>query len=251
MKRIIIAGSHSGCGKTTVTCAVLSALKARGLRVSAFKCGPDYIDPMFHREVIGVPSHNLDSFFCDDDTLRYLLDVNAAGSDIAVVEGVMGFYDGSGGQGSAHSLSEATETPAVIVLDCRGMSDSLGAVMKGFLTYRRNRITGFVFNRLPERLAPFAERLCRELVTHFFGFLPKSDISVESRHLGLVTAGEISDIKDKLHRLGELAERYIDLDMLISSSECGELHFEPPVIESIAEDRRPVIAVAKDRAFCF
>ncbi len=251
MKRIIIAGTHSGCGKTTVTCALLSALKARGLRVSAFKCGPDYIDPMFHREVIGVPSHNLDSYFCDNNTLRYLIGVNSADSDIAVTEGVMGFYDGSDDRGSAYSLSEATETPVVIVLDCKGMSSSLGAVMKGFLTYRENRIAGFVFNRLPERLAQLAERLCEELGTTFFGFLPKSDISVESRHLGLVTAGEISDIKDKLHQLGELAERYIDLDLLIASSECGELHFEPPAIGSAAEARRPVIAVAKDRAFCF
>ncbi|MBP5605341.1 MAG: cobyrinate a,c-diamide synthase [Ruminiclostridium sp.] len=251
MKRIIIAGTHSGCGKTTVTCAVLSALKARGLRVSAFKCGPDYIDPMFHREVIGVPSHNLDSFFCGDSTLRYLLDVNSAGSDIAVTEGVMVFYDGSGGRGSAYSLSEVTETPAVIVLDCKGMSDSLGAVMKGFLTYRENRIAGFVFNRLPERLVQLAERLCGELGTTFFGYLPKTEISVESRHLGLVTAEEISDIRYKLRQLGELAERHIGIDDLIESAECGELRCDPPVIPPPAARRRPVIAIAKDKAFCF
>ena len=101
MKRILIAGTHSGCGKTTVTCALLTALKRRGLRISAFKCGPDYIDPMFHREVIGVPSYNLDSFFCDDDTLKYLLHEHGAESDISVIEGVMGFYDGADGRGSA------------------------------------------------------------------------------------------------------------------------------------------------------
>ncbi|MBR5088271.1 MAG: cobyrinate a,c-diamide synthase, partial [Ruminiclostridium sp.] len=153
MKRIIIAGTHSGCGKTTVTCAVLAALKARGLSVSAFKCGPDYIDPMFHREVIGVPSRNLDSFFCGDDTLRYLLAENGADCGIAVIEGVMGFYDGADGRGSAYSVSQITDTPAVIVIDCRGMSESIGAVMRGFLEHNHpSGIAGFIFNRLPERL---------------------------------------------------------------------------------------------------
>ena len=145
MKRFIIGGTNSGCGKTTVTCAVLAALKKRGLNVAAFKCGPDYIDPMFHRKVIGVESHNLDSFFCGRDTLLHLLDEYGGRSDIAVIEGVMGFYDGT--VGSAYSVSELTETPAVIVIDCKGMSDSIGAVMKGFLSYRSNRIAGFIFNR--------------------------------------------------------------------------------------------------------
>ena len=208
MKRLIIAGTHSGCGKTTVTCAVLAALKARGMRVSAFKCGPDYIDPMFHREVIGVPSHNLDSFFCSGDTLRYLLYENSRDSGIAVIEGVMGFYDGAEGRGSAHSVSCITETHAVIVIDCRGMSDSIGAVMRGFLEYRRpNRIAGFIFNRLPERLVPLAKRLCGELGTRYLGCMPKSGIVLESRSLGLVTAAEIPDIKAKLAALGELAEK--------------------------------------------
>lgn len=188
MRRIIIGGTKSGCGKTTVTCAVLAALKRRGLGAAAFKCGPDYIDPMFHRKVIGVSSHNLDSFFFGRDTLLSLLDEYGSSADISVIEGVMGFYDGS--CGSAYSLSEMTETPAAVVIDCKGMSDSIGAVMSGFLHYRPNRIAGFIFDRLPERLVPLAQRLCDELETGYFGFLPQSGISIESRHLGLVTAGD-------------------------------------------------------------
>lgn len=251
MKRILIAGTHSGCGKTTVTCALLAALKKRGLCISAFKCGPDYIDPMFHREVIGVPSYNLDSFFCDDDTLKYLLHEHGTNSDISVIEGVMGFYDGADGKGSAYSLSQITDTPAVIVIDCKGMSDSIGAVMRGFLEYKRpNNIIGFVFNRLPERLSGFAQKLCAELGTHYLGCFPKNEITIESRHLGLVTAVEIDGIREKLEKLGALAESYIDIDNMIKLSDRNFAQFTAPRIPHI-NGEKPVIAVARDRAFCF
>jgi cobyrinic acid a,c-diamide synthase len=178
MKRIMIAGTHSGCGKTTITCAILAALKARKLNVAAFKCGPDYIDPMFHQKVIGVDSHNLDSFFCDDETLKYLMHENSINADISVVEGVMGFYDGVNGRGSAHSVSMITETPAVVAIDCKGASESIGAVMKGFLSYKQpNMIKGFIFNRLPERLVPRIKVMCRELGTTFFVYMPTNCFS--------------------------------------------------------------------------
>ena len=252
MKRIIIAGTGSGCGKTTVSCALLAALKARGNHVSAFKCGPDYIDPMFHSEVIGVPSHNLDSFFCDDDTLKYLLHENSKDADISVVEGVMGFYDGADGRGSAYSVSQLTDTGAVITIDCRGMSDSIGAVMKGFLEYRRpNNIKGFIFNRLPEKLSGLAEKLCREMGVEYLGFMPKTGFTVESRHLGLVMADEIADIKEKLNALGEAAEKYIDIDRIISISDTDYPKFKAPEHMVFERDSAPVIAVAKDAAFRF
>ena len=247
MRRFIIGGTNSGCGKTTVTCAVLAALKKRSFSVAAFKCGPDYIDTMFHRKVIGVGSHNLDSFFCGRDTLLHLLDKHGKGCDIAVIEGVMGFYDGT--VGSAHSVSELTETPAVIVIDCKGMSDSIGAVMSGFLRYRPNRIAGFIFNRLPEKLIPLAERLCAELGTEYFGCLPKNDITIESRHLGLVTADEIADIQEKLSSLGDLAEKYICLDKLMNIGDSPIPEYEAPEILHFTE--APTIAVAQDSAFCF
>ena len=130
----------------------------------------------------------------------------------------MGFYDGE--KGSAYSISELTETSAVIVIDCKGMSDSIGAVMSGFLNYRPNRIAGFIFDRLPVKLISLAKRLCDELGTKYYGCLPKSDITIESRHLGLVTANEISDIRSKLDKLGELAEQYIEIDKLLETGSC-------------------------------
>lgn len=219
------------------------------MRVSAFKCGPDYIDPMFHKNVIGVDSHNLDSYFCDDNTLRFLLSEYAA--DISVIEGVMGFYDGVGGRGSAHSVSRVTDTPSVLVISCRGMSESVGAAVSGFLHYRENNIKGVIFNELSERLEPLARRVCAELGTEYLGRFPKCDFSFDSRHLGLVTPGELSDIRDKLERLGELAERYLELDRLIGLSESAELCFDSPKFPKFSFSAPPVIAVAEDGAFCF
>ncbi len=250
MKRILIGGTGSGCGKTTVTCAVLTALCGRGLRVSAFKCGPDYIDPMFHRNVIGADSHNLDSYFCDDNMLRFLL--NEYALDVSVIEGVMGYYDGAAdGRGSACSIASITDTPSVLVLNCRGMSESIGALASGFLCYRENNIKGFIFNELPERLEPMAGSICAKLGTEYLGRFPKCDFSFDSRHLGLVTPGETSDIKDKLKRLGELAERYLELDRILEISDSAELSFTEPRFTKFNFSAPPVIAVAKDGAFCF
>lgn len=252
MKKIIIGGTNSGCGKTTVTCAVLSALCRRGLNVASFKCGPDYIDPMFHSKVIGTSAHNLDSFFCDDDTIIRLLCENGRNSDISVIEGVMGYYDDVNGRGSAYSIAKITDTPAVIVLNCKGMSGSLGAVIKGFLEYRSDsHVAGFIFDRLPERLCPLVKELCNELGTEYLGFLPAGDVTVGSRHLGLVTADEIADIREKIRILGELAEKYIDIDRLMSISECAVPCSEPVEYSNTATGGKPIIAVAKDEAFCF
>ena len=252
MKRILIGGTHSGCGKTTVVCAVLAALRERGLAVSSFKCGPDYIDPMFHESVIGTEAHNLDSFFCDDNTLRHLLCTNGKNTDISVIEGVMGFYDGVGGRGSAHSVSMATETDAVIVIDCRGASESIGAVMKGYMDYiKPNRIAGFIFNRLSERLVPLAKELCERLSTGYFGFLPANSITLESRRLGLVTAAEVEDLKEKTRQLGVLAEKHILIDELLEAAEAPMPEYVPLKVEGLFEKGKPKIAVAKDKAFCF
>ncbi|WP_303820854.1 cobyrinate a,c-diamide synthase [Ruminococcus flavefaciens] len=252
MKRILIGGTHSGCGKTTVTCAVLAALKARGLTVSSFKCGPDYIDPMFHSSIIGADAHNLDSFFCDDNCIRQLLWENGKNADISVIEGVMGYYDGADGRGSAHSVAAITDTASVIVLDCKGSGESIGAVMKGFLMYKiPNNIAGFIFNRLPARLVPMAERLCTEIGTEYFGCMPPKSPSIENRRLGLVTAVEIADLREKTAELGRLAEENIRLDRMIEVSERCFPEFTEQKLHRICADNSPKIAVAADRAFCF
>lgn len=250
MKRIIIAGTHSGCGKTTVACGLLKALRKRSERVSAFKCGPDYIDPMFHKKIIGVSSHNLDSFFCDDNTLRFLLDKYSG--EINVIEGVMGFYDGVDERGSAYSIGKITPAPAIIVVDCKGASESIGAVIKGFLSYRSNNgIRGFIFNRLPERLVGRIEEICAELGTEYLGRLPTCDFSFGSRRLGLITADEYRDFSERVERLGELAEENLRIDRILEISECAPLKYTRLSIPKIKSEKPIKIAVSNDRAFCF
>lgn len=250
MKRIMIAGTHSGCGKTTVTCAILQALVNRKMNVSSFKCGPDYIDPMFHSRITNIPSYNLDRRFCSKNKLNQLLCGHK--TDISVIEGVMGFYDGAEPETSSCAVSLDTSTPAVIVIDCRGMSFSIGAVIKGFLDYRRNNIAGFIFNRLPESLVEQTKKICTEAGTEYLGRMPLCAESViESRHLGLVTSGEIADIKTKMQSLAKLAEEHIRLDRLIGIAETA------PEIKSVFTHISPLtntplrIAVARDNAFCF
>lgn len=248
--RIVIGGTHSGCGKTTVVCAVLKALCSRKMRVSAFKCGPDYIDPMFQKKVIKINSHNLDSFFCDENSIKNLL--CEYGEEISVIEGVMGFYDGAGGRGSAHSVSQITCSPAIVVVDCKGMGDSIGAVLKGFLEYKKpNNICGFIFNRLPESLCERVKNICAELGTRYFGRFPNCNFSIASRHLGLVTADEIADIDEELSQLGKIAEQHLDINGIIETARTCELEFSPIEIPKIAKNKPVKIAVARDEAFCF
>lgn len=253
--RILLAGVNSGCGKTTVTCAIEQALVTRGCAVGAFKCGPDYIDPMFHSRVIGAKSANLDLFFMKPDTIRFLLAKNARERDISIIEGVMGYYDGLGltsTQASAFDVAQATETPTVLVVSAKGASLSVLAVIQGFLSFRENaRIRGVILNQCSAMAYP---ALAREIEACFgiraYGYLPKLPAcSLESRHLGLVTADEVEDLHEKLTRLAEQAEKTIDLDGLLALATSAE----PIVCNAIelAKCERVRIAVAQDRAFCF
>lgn len=247
----MIAGTHSGCGKTTVVCAVLQALVNRSLNVASFKCGPDYIDPMFHQSVIGTDSHNLDGYFCNERMLRRLITENSSGADISVIEGVMGFYDGISGKASSHALSLDIDCPVVIVIDCKGMSTSVGAVINGFLNFRRpNKIAGFIFNRLPEQLVAEVKSLCAENGTEFLGSFPKCpEAALESRKLGLVTPDEIADLKHRTQLLAAAAEKSINIGRLLEISEC-------PALSDLAEipvsrHSNVKIAIASDNAFSF
>ena len=149
--RILLAGVSSGCGKTTVTCAVLQALVNRGLKTGAFKCGPDYIDPMFHSRIIGAKSANLDLHFFRENTLRYLLAKNAETQDVSIIEGVMGYYDGMGlttTRASSYEVAKVTDSPVVLVVGAKGASLSILATIQGFLTfYPDNQIKGVILNQ--------------------------------------------------------------------------------------------------------
>ena len=254
--RLLIAGTNRGCGKTTVTCAILQALVDGGVSVAAAKCGPDYIDPMFHREIIGAKSSNLDPFFFDDDTLRFLLAQNGAGKDVTVIEGVMGYYDGIGldsSRASTFEVTQRTESPVVLVLNAKGAGLSVLAVLDGFLHFTpENRIRGVILNGCTAMSYPTLARAIEERFgVRACGFLPQMpDCSLESRHLGLITAAEVDDLKEKMQRLAAKARETIDLDALLQIAKSAPpLAFTPPDISDAGEHVR--IGVARDRAFCF
>ncbi len=253
--RLMIAGTSSGSGKTTVTCGLLSALAARGLNIASFKCGPDYIDPMFHSEVIGAKSRNLDLFMADENTARYLLCKNAAGCDAAVLEGVMGYYDGLAGkstEASSWAVAKATQTPAVLVVDCKGMSVSAAAVAKGFLSFRESGIAGFLLNRAPARLyAELKVLLESELGIPVLGYLPAMpEAALQSRHLGLVTAAEVEDLKGKLGQIAARMEETVELTRLLEIAQSAPaLSCNAPDIPRL--EQKVTIAIARDSAFCF
>lgn len=257
MPRIMLAATASESGKTTVTCAVLQALIDRGNTVTAFKCGPDYIDPMFHSEVIGADSRNLDLYMMNENTVRYLLAKNAAQSDISVIEGVMGFYDGVGGsqqnKASAYDLANVTNTPVILIVDVKGMSDSVAALIKGFLAYRSdNQIRGVILNRIHEMsYAGIKALIEKELDIPVLGYLPyMKECSLESRHLGLVTAAEVEKLKEKTEMLARQALQTINFDLLEDIAKtAGSIEYEPMPIKTLSKPVR--IAVAKDCAFCF
>ena len=257
LPRILFAAPSSASGKTTVTCAVLRALAGRGLNVASFKCGPDYIDPMFHRKSVGaVISSNLDLFFSDDGMVKRLLGERAQNADLAVLEGVMGYYDGLSGrraEASTYAVAEATQTPAVLVVNCRGQSVSAAALIKGFLEFRKDsRISAVILNRLSPMLYPELKALVeQECGVAVAGFLPPMpDCTLESRHLGLVTADEMKDIQRTLDLLAVQAEKTIDLDLLLKLADSAPvLEYEKPQVPQLSEPVR--IAVADDHAFCF
>ena len=257
VSRVMLAGTSSGCGKTTATCAVLQALVDRQLRVGAFKCGPDYIDPMFHSRIIGAKSANLDLFFFSENTLRYLLAKNSRDRDISVIEGVMGYYDGAGltsTRASSWETACAADTPVVLVVSAKGAALSVLAVIQGFLDFRTDsRICGVILNRCTAMTYQGLAKAIRERFggrVEPLGFLPDLPASaLESRHLGLVTAAEVEGLREKLHRMARQAEETVDLDGLISlARNAPPLVFDPVELPEYEPVR---IGVARDRAFCF
>ncbi len=256
--RVVIAGTNSGSGKTTITCAILQALVNRGLKTAAFKCGPDYIDPMFHSRVIGAKSSNLDLYFFDSNTARYLLAKNSKGCDLSVIEGVMGFYDGldiTGTEASTYDVARVTDSPVILVVNARGAALSVLAVIRGFLDFcPDNHISGVIMNQCS---GSTYDVLKAEIQARFegrvrpLGYMPKmKDASIESRHLGLITAGEITDLKEKMQLLAEQAENSIDIDGIIRLADSSDtVNYEPVLLTGFGEPVR--IAVARDEAFCF
>lgn len=257
--RFLLAAERSGAGKTTVFCALLSLLLEAGIGVRAFKCGPDYIDPMFHRSVLGIPSFNLDSFLSGRNTVRYLLAKHGEGASnarICALEGVMGYYDGLGGtsdRASAYEIARWTDTPVILLVDAAGRSLSSLASVLGFLKFRKDsRIAGVIFNRLSPMLYPALKKETEEkLGIRALGYVPVlKEFTLESRHLGLVRPEEIGDFKEQVKRLSDAVRSGIDLKGICElASGASPLSYRRPGIRKITDG--PVIAVARDPAFCF
>ena len=228
-------------------------MKARGLEPCAFKCGPDYIDPMFHRAVLGVPSHNLDLFFSTPQTVRRLYASGAAGHGSAVCEGAMGYYDGLGGvsdTASAWHTADVLDLPVLLVVRPKGASLTLAAQLKGLKAFRTpHHIAGVLLNDCTEMLFKLlAPMLERETGLPVVGFLPPMpDAAIESRHLGLKTAGEITDLQQKIKILSAAAQKNMDWPRLLA------LFDRPAPIAPVQQPAAPAvrIAVARDEAFCF
>ena len=254
MIQFLLAAPRSGSGKTTMTCALLMALKRRGCAPCAFKSGPDYIDPMFHRAVLGVESRSLDLFFSAPETVRTLYAKGAAGHGAAVCEGAMGFYDGLGGvsdRASAWHLADTLGLPVLLVVEPKGQSLTLAAELKGLNSFRTpSHIAGILLNNCTARMhALLAPMLEKETGLPVLGFLPKlPEAVIGSRHLGLYTAAEVENLQQKLALLADAAEEHIDWPRLLALCEK-----EPPALPEKAPQppARVRIAVAQDEAFCF
>ena len=253
MIRLMIAAPRSGSGKTTATCALLRSMQRRGLNPCAFKVGPDYIDPMFHRAALGVESRNLDLFLSDENCVRNLYAQGCEGHGAAVIEGVMGYYDGLGGvsdrAGSWH-VANVLDIPVLLVVRAKGASLTLAAEIRGLAAFRRNsHIAGVLLNECPPRLfASLAPMIERESGVPVLGCLSNVETArIGSRHLGLYTAGEIDDLDARIDALAD--DLRLDWERLLNL-------FDRPAPEITARDTerhgpKVRIAVAMDRAFAF
>ena len=265
--RILIGATGSGSGKTTITCALLEILKRQGKKVQAFKCGPDYIDPMFHRTVLGIPSKNLDTFFTGEKMTADLFMESVENVDISVMEGVMGLYDGLGGiwkEGSAYDLATVTDTPVILIVDAHGMGRSILPLIAGFLSYDTNHlIRGIILNRTS---GAFFETIRPEIERSFpiavLGYFPnQKDILLESRHLGLKRPEEVEKMAEMLAKTADMLEKTVDIDRLFAIAEGASELSDDNTLENGSSgdqkvalretEKKPMIAVSRDEAFCF
>jgi cobyrinic acid a,c-diamide synthase len=259
VSRIVVAGTHSGVGKTTVTTGIMAALHRRGLRVQGFKVGPDFIDPTFHHAATGRPSHNLDGWMLSRETNLDIFTRAVKDADVAVIEGVMGLFDGKGSPSLAGSLSGTTaemaiwlDAAAVLVLDASAMAGSAAAIVHGFDTLvPQLQLSAVVCNKVASDkhygyLRDAIAAYCRPTL---LGYLPRdASFTIPERHLGLHLANDtLTD--DRLDRLAEWIESHLDLDRLL---ELGARHETPATPPKAARESESVrIGIARDAAFCF
>lgn len=249
MRGIVIASNASGGGKTTVTIGLMNALKKRGMIVQGYKVGPDYIDPAFHSRITGNASRNLDLFLMGEEGVK--ASFSRGEGDIAVIEGVMGLYDGKGidEKYSTYHVSELLNIPIVLVLSPKASVATLCAEIKGLKEFRNANIAGVVLNNVSEKyyklLKLAIEKNCGIKV---FGYLPRNpELSLKSRHLGLIQSAEIEDLEKKVDLCAELLENHVDIDGLLSSfRECQKYKDQYHI-----KNKGLRIGVPYDNAFSF
>ncbi len=261
--RIMISAVKSGSGKTVVTTALMRALSDQGRRISAFKAGPDYIDPMFHERVLNIPSINLDTYFTGERLTRELFvrQIRESGSDMAVMEGVMGLFDGVGGvekTGSTYHLSQVTKTPVILVIDAKGMAKTIVTIIKGIKSYdESDLIKGVILNRTGRGMAEILiDDIESETGVKLLGTLPDdTSLSIESRYLGLTLPFEDKEINEKINRASDLLIKNVDIEEVMRiASDADSIDADAPFdkYDALSPVKKKVkIAVAYDEAFCF
>jgi cobyrinic acid a,c-diamide synthase len=252
---LIVAAPRSGAGKTTVTLALLAALKRRGLKVQAAKAGPDYIDPRFHEAATGRPSFNLDSWAMPPALLDALVSEGAAKADLLAIEGAMGLFDGIPSSprrtGATADLAARFQVPVLLVVDAAGQSQSAAALIRGFAAHDSEvEIGGVVLNRLgSDRHRRLIADAVAPLSIPLLGAIPRDPtLALPERHLGLVQAGEHGDLAARLEQLADLAERHLDLDRILGLATPPRLADATSVVLAPPGQR---IALAQDDAFSF
>ncbi len=265
LNRVMIAAMKSGSGKTIFTCGLLNLLKGMKERnsLASFKCGPDYIDPMFHRRVLEVPGDNLDSFFSEPKEIRRIL--YSAGKDNGVIEGVMGLYDGvspEGLKGSSYEIASITKTPIVLIVDYKGLWTTGISMVKGVLLDDEERlIKGIVLNRIGRSYSDKVEKALEEMLANcrpdvkLLGSIPENkDIKLDSRHLGLLLPEEVVDLKSQIDSFSKMIEENLHMGMLFEIMDGApkweeDFAFQEENQEKVNETLR--LAVARDEACCF
>ncbi|MGM0901757.1 MAG: cobyrinate a,c-diamide synthase [Bacillota bacterium] len=258
MNRFVLAGTGSGVGKTTFTIGIMRALMKRGLTVQGFKCGPDYIDPTYHTAVTKRPSRNIDSFMMSHDTVRAIVSRASQDVEVAMIEGVMGFYDGKSpltNEGSAADISQITNSPVILIVNAASMARSAAAIVKGFqMLEEKSNIVGVLANQLGSKshFEIVKSAIEQECGIPVIGYLPKGAVpTLPSRHLGLVPAIERGELDSYFDSLAEAIEETVDMEQLLEITKAQPLDVTASIFDPQPQGQEVHIAVARDAAFNF
>ena len=251
--RLVIAGATSGVGKTSITSAIIYGIKKRGYSVQAFKVGPDYIDPSYLSAISGNDTRNLDVWLMGENELVQSFVKNSA-SDISIIEGVMGYYDGFGGKtnyASTHHVASLLKSPTILILDASKAARSIAATALGFAKFHRNsRIVGIILNKIGSKKH---EKMCRQALANLkvpiLGSILKNSESMESRHLGLIPVKEQKSLQNKIRKISREISDSLDIDKIVQI--CKNVPQLPKVQQKKFKNPTATVAVALDSSFNF